>query len=281
MSIATIHSVEQLDKLKQLNKKKKRLRSQQYETKIYDQTLDQELAEKYAPITQGLEQSSIANQLALEQSSKANQIALNKTNEAFQEGFQKNSEVFNEGFQKNSEAFQEGFQQTKQAVEEGSEQTREGLEKLTRPQVKLSGYELNKTFTISKRVVDGLSGALNATNQKFKLIPIKGNLFTFGATLITLEGDSMIFENFECKPSYYLTDNIMKFLTSNQSTLNGFSPEEKIVLIEILTITNSLTSGDKKSPRGKALKELKAKLNPKGLRTSFEGPRTRPQAGTP
>ena len=71
MSIATIHSADELDKLKQLNKKKKLLRSRQYETKIYDQTLDQELAEKYAPITQGLERSQTAVTEGLERSQTA------------------------------------------------------------------------------------------------------------------------------------------------------------------------------------------------------------------
>ena len=90
MSIATIRNAEELDKLKQLNKKMKLLRSRQYETKIYDQTLDQELAEKYAPITEGLERSQTAIERSsqaitqgLEQSTIANQLALNKTNEVF------------------------------------------------------------------------------------------------------------------------------------------------------------------------------------------------------
>ena len=112
--------------------------------------------------------------------------------------------------------------------------------------------------------------AFNAPNKSFKLSRITGNSFTFGKipTTITIKGNIMIFDNFEGgnplrtpfegKPSYYLTDNIMKFLSSNQSTLKKFTPEEKIDLLEILTITDSLTSSDNRSPRGKALKELKA-----------------------
>ena len=45
----------------------------------------------------------------------------------------------------------------------------------------------------------------------------------------------------------------MKFLSSNKTTLDNFSPDEQNNLLEILTRTNSLTSGDVKSPRAKAL----------------------------